>query len=126
MCLCIKGKVVRRTANRDMVVYKVIKYNSATNEYFSVFRYSNIKIGETYTADMQVPTKGGLCTEVHEAVHSFKHKKDAINTFKNELKFDFYKIVKCIIPKDAEYYSGVFCDKPFIASSKLKYVKIIK
>ena len=57
------------------------------------------------------------------ALHSFKHKSDAIEDAENECSTE---LAKCIIPKGSEYYYGLFDYKPCYASNQLIYIDIVQ
>lgn len=77
------------------------------NGYFTYYRYSKVILGKTYKSRL-VETEN----TIEEGLHSHAVKTEDSN-------------VKCIIPKGAIYYTGVFGGTPGYASNKLKYIEII-
>lgn len=134
MCLHIELDTKVKIANKDIVCYKVVEkiknYKTTSSDYlFTPYRKMEVKIGEEYETYLR-----SYYLEVNEGFHSFVSLKDAIAE-KKYWKYwvtHEYEIVKCIIPKGAEYYKGRFTmdigsyDEVYYAdsyaSNKIKYV----
>ena len=82
--------------------------------YKTPYQKSAVEIGETYDSELIESGK-----EVEIGLHSFKSKKAAKNDGDGV-------IVKCIIPKGAEYYIGYFDGETSYASTQLKYVEVVE
>jgi len=79
--------------------------------YETPYRWFKVEIGETYTAKLR---KDG--PQIHEGIHSFA-------TYKGARRDGPGVVVKCIIPKGAKYYTGLFGGEVSHASDCIKYVK---
>ena len=78
------------------------------------YQYATVQIGETYTSDL---LRCGF--KVNVGLHSYTTYKDAKNDGHGV-------VVKCIIPKGAEYYEGTFAGVGSCASNQLKYLEIVE
>jgi hypothetical protein len=127
MCL-LNAKYIGEV-KEDIACYKVVYvYEYMGKEYLGTpYHRAAVKIGRAYHSQI------GYCRLrdiVQEALHSFAKLKDARHECKlwNAIGGE-YRIAKCIIPKGAEYYEGIFMpgrgDKCY-ASSAIKYVKLLK
>lgn len=88
------------------------------NELITPYRRVPINIGEKYHSKIKK-----FQNRIHVALHSFKYLKDAkvdcIGLYEE-------KYVKCIIPKGAVYYEGVFNGAESYASNELVYLEIVE
>jgi len=131
-------------AEKDITVYKVVENLKVIDLLFfkiitarTIYRRSKIRLGKTYKSELEYYTnifkRNGT---VEEGLHSFVNLKDCYYIVPNICSYNitdsqttyfaFYFIIECIIPKGSEYYVGVFDTIPSIASSKLKYVRIVE
>lgn len=122
MCLQVKRNAERKVAKKDITCYKVL-LTKPDGSLRTPYRDVYAEIGETYTSRLQTPT---IDNEISVGLHSFVTLKAA----KRELidwEENTVTVVKCIIPKDAEYYRGGFnSEDDAYASNELKYVEIKK
>lgn len=79
------------------------------------YRDFKVEIGSEYTSEFTL-----VNNSVRKGLHAYKFLKDTkiYSTTENV-------IVKCIIPKGANYYEGTFMGDEAYASDRLKYVEII-
>lgn len=86
--------------------------------YITPYRHAEVQMGKIYTSDLGIK-QYSQTDAIHQGLHSFVKSRDA--------KADGPDvIVKCIIPKGAEYYEGIFYDMSAYASNQLKYIEIVK
>ena len=135
MCLLIKPNEKPMTAKRDMVCYKVVEkwvYADRSFNYITPFYNMVVVMGDTYYTNKGLD-KTPLDDEkdaVDEGYHSIRTLREAKiyhNKFLDLPKR--YILVKCIIPKGAQYYKG-YC--PFwgrrynsYVSDHIKYIEEI-
>lgn len=139
MCLILYRKHQKEEiAEENIECYKILeKY-----KYWWFYRYKTamvsfkVKFGKQYKAKFVfgLETHFDKCTNqvfrsksIEEGLHSFSKFEDAktfcTNQFKDVSKN--YVIVKCYIPKNANYYNGMFNDYEAYASTRLQYTKEI-
>lgn len=140
MCLIISSNSKALIAESDIECYKIIgknkyKYTFFKN-YFTLARLINIKLGEEYTSEIEFGTETKfnrsagrhfIKRTIEKGLHSFTNLREAKSFCQTELleELGHYYIVKCIIPKDSEYYIGRFGDREGYASNCIKYTKEI-
>lgn len=97
--MCLKIQSTLKTADEDIVCYKVLQKNMRSY-YYTDFMW---EIGKTYSAKMD--TTSIISGVVEEGFHSYSSLDDA----KREYFVDSRPciIVECRIPKDARYYMGI-------------------
>jgi hypothetical protein len=106
MCLIINsGNREKNVAKGDIICYKLVEYQNRKNgrKYASFYRHAPVVLNETYTSKLNCCSTGYRCV-VFEGLHSFKfpiNKKDHIVK-----KFHSKALIKCIIPKGANYYEN--------------------
>lgn len=143
MCLDLKNFAFKRTAIKDIIVYKELLSYEHNNEinYVTPYQNSEVYIGGTYTSSLE---RSG--NTVNRGLHSFVNPLDVFENSPNITKcivkwimvgegkkelcsFDTKPVlVKCRIPKGSHYYVGVFDSyRKFksIASDALIYDGII-
>ena len=81
--------------------------------FLTPYQLAIVKLGKTYTSALLRE----LDTAIEIGLHSFANYEDAKNNGSGV-------VVKCIIPKGAEYYEGTFDRSKSYASNRLKYVEI--
>ena len=125
MCLELNKNSVKCTALEDITVYKHLE-KSEMGHLTTTYMCCPVEIGETYTSELEA-TIGSSNHEfifLEKGLHSFESlisaKQDAVDTCIGD-----YVIVKCVIPKNANYYVGTFWGYKCYASDKLTYVEII-
>jgi hypothetical protein len=77
MCLDIKWYAIRKTAKKDIIVYKCLDLSQRTSEvgvYVTPFRRSTIEIGQAYQSTLSVE-KYYKCRAVEIGIHSLKSLK---------------------------------------------------
>ena len=131
MCLKVRKNAKVKTAEKDIVCYKVVE-KGAKSGYVTPFFNMPISIGEEY-GDVSLEKKDNIYNEivVEEGYHSLKTFEDAANytamlTLVHQVSFT---IVKCVIPKGAKYYDGM---TPMFgklhdgyASDKIRYTDVV-
>ena len=127
MCLELKSKLTRvQTAKRDITVYKVLR-KSPTGNMVTPYKEMLIKLGGTYISRLKRENDGSEMI-ITRGLHSFATLKEAREEFYS-WGGDDHIVVKCIIPKGAKYYRGLFgwtkrwkC----LSSNKIVYINEIK
>ena len=117
MCLIIKNNTKRRTARKDITVYKLVVKRDG--KYFTPYRFAPVEIGKTYYSELIRYNKGvSNRPAVNVGIHSFVDLSSVI-----ELKaiHEHGVYAMCTIPKGSKYYVGNNGD---IASNALRYDKI--
>lgn len=79
--------------------------------YETPYRKFKVEIGKKYTAKLRKDR-----SEIYEGIHSFA-------TYKGARRDGHGVVVKCIIPKGAKYYTGLFCGEVSHASDRIRYIK---
>ena len=83
------------------------------NQFVTPYRDVIVKMGKTYISRVKVSS----WNEIGQALHSYVDiPTDNVYPY----------IAKCIIPKGATYYEGIFDERRSYASNKLKYINIIE
>jgi len=123
MCLETKRFFSKKTARKNIVVYKHLKmrnlvlitpYQRTPVEVPGVVNSSLYKYREYYHKFNRA--------SVNIGIHSFKNIDDCKEDARQEYSSH---IVECVIPKGASYYAGKFNDMPSFASNSIEYVKVI-
>lgn len=144
MCLYVKEENTKLiTAEKDITCYKILrKWKTRYGEvrYKTPFFFCNVELGERVVAEgykefghKSIPFKKHF---THIATGGFIHtfaSMQGVNAFFNKWKeaYSFYMseyvVVKCHIPKGAQYYKGIFeaTGLASYASTELVYGKEI-
>lgn len=120
MCLITKQKL-SNIAKEDVICYKIITTNIESGNYVSYY-YSEMKweLNKVYCSSL------GRCRDyVREGFHSYAHYQDALKILEQDMPLGCI-LVKCIIPKGANYYKGKQQDSDGYASSQIKMTEILK
>ena len=123
MCLTIKNNTRKRTAKKDMTVYKVV--NRLTNPYngktffTTPYRAAPVEIGKTYRSELIRYVKNGY-KRIDVGIHSFV---DLLWAERYVFSATSRVIVRCTIPAGSKYYVGYEHE---IASDTLRYDEIIE
>jgi len=131
MCLKIRKNAKVKTAEKDIVCYKVVE-KLAKSGYVTPFFNMPISIGEEY-GDVSLEKKGNIYeVVVEEGYHSLKTFEDAANyaAMLMLVRHVSFTIIKCVIPKGAKYYDGmtpIFGYKLYnsYASDKIRYTDVV-
>lgn len=132
MCLIIRKNAKVKTAEKDIVCYKVVE-KGAKSGYATPFFNMPISIGEEY-GDVSLEKKDNIHgIVVEEGYHSLKTFEDAADYTAMLMllhQFHHFTIVKCVIPKGAKYYDGRTTIKfgelhNGYASDKIRYVEVV-
>ena len=119
MCLQLKKGAKPKIAKEDIVVWKHI-IKEGEDKFITSFQFTPVRFNE-----LIISTINKIDNNVYEALHSFVKFKDA----KERAKHYNEVLVKCIIPRNSEYYEGTFSigfkDYASYASDKLIYLEII-
>ena len=83
-------------------------------EFQTPYQDSIVQPGNTYTSDLVKKVGYNI---VNEGLHSYESKYDAIRDMSSSCGV----VIKCIIPKGAKYYKGLFNTSDSYASDTLKY-----
>lgn len=124
--MCLLRTEPKKIAEEDVVCYKFLE----RSRYFGIFgtKLKSPYRGVKYTLGKMKKSK--LITEkiflfhapiVNIGLHSFVDYDDVVEFIESS----DYVVVKCIIPKGAEYILGLFDGFPSYASDKLLPVEII-
>lgn len=125
------------TASKDITCYKVLM-QSPDGKLVSPYRLYEYTIGKEESADIgYTASRYSGCGRIEEGLHTIAS-LPAAKAKQEELEYDRLNygpingvgnilLVECIIPKDAEYYSGVwgFNSIASFASNKLKVIRIL-
>lgn len=108
MCWVSFKPPVKRVAEKDILVYKVVNPSPHKNECYSFFFNFLYKFGVIYNTDIKIKYidngKDEYMWVGNEGFHSLSNKKAAL--YESEVyifKCDTF-IVQCIIPKGSDYY----------------------
>lgn len=131
MCLKIRKNAKVKTAEKDIVCYKVVE-KRAKYGYVTPFFNMPISIGEEY-GDVSLEKKDNIYEiVVEEGYHSLKTFEDAADYTAMLMLVHrvCFTIIKCVIPKGAKYYNGwtpIFGCKLYnsYASDKIRYVEVV-
>lgn len=120
MCLDVTDKT-RYTATEDIVVYKeVYTIKTLLNTFRTIYQHSTVVLGETYTSNLI------LVKDYDERYYDLEYVEIGLHSYKDmPRRSTYYKLIKCIIPKGAEYYVGKFDGDDSYASTELKYLEVI-
>ncbi len=104
------GRKLWRTANKDIIVYKLLlkkKARNGTFKYISPFKEFQYKKGEHYyqtddwcTATVVSVGSMGFYLEINEGLHSYLNPFFASTWYNNSV------LVKMVIPKGSRYFMG--------------------
>lgn len=83
--------------------------------YKTIYQNFTVKIGETYTSPLEK-----MYDTVHVGFHSYANIRDTQRSILGD-----EVIAKCIIPKGASYYKGIYDGYTSYASDILTYVELI-
>ena len=83
------------------------------NQFVTPYQDVIVEMGKTYRSEIEVNERN----QIEQALHSYAE-------IPEDEKFPY--IAKCIIPKGAIYYEGIFERRRSYASNKLKYINIIE
>jgi hypothetical protein len=134
MCLKILGLKNSDTipepqiANKNIFCYKIFKVRP-NKGLVSPYRNKEYEIGIRNYSRLEYHL---ACTQTHEldivdiGIHSFIYLRDAIIERDTQFVYQSVHIVKCMIPKGAKYYTGVFeYNIPCRASTELIPIEVI-
>lgn len=122
MCLTLTEHSKLKVAEEDIVCYKVAIKDNDGDCFVTPFRGMTYKLGELYSTSIGWPRKIGSINIINEGFHSFTCKEDAYKCAKFEaptFEGTNMVVVKCIIPKGANYIEGMFVQYPNYVSNKI-------
>ena len=112
MCFYIDSKYPnKQIAKRDITCYKVL-----WNDYKSAFHFKLYKLNKLYKVRIEKPYFWHDTYLIDQGFHSYSSLKQAIKervynvklvnycSYSNRFTLQKFVIVKCMIPKDSEYY----------------------
>lgn len=103
-------------ATEDMLVYKLLIWHSLDQCYCTPYRFMEMKLEETYSAEISYMS---MYRSVVTGLHAFTDFKQAMARAKSSVLFDRV-IANAIIPKGAKYHHGTQGE---IVSTKLKVIR---
>lgn len=120
MCLITKQKTYE-IAKEDIICYKILTTNTENGQYESYY-YSEMKweLNTLYSTSL-----GRYKDNVLAGFHSYAHYQDALKILEQDMPLGCM-LVKCTIPKKANYYKGKQQDSDGYASNQIKMTEIIK
>lgn len=120
MCLITKQKTYE-IAKEDIICYKILTTNTENGQYESYY-YPEMKweLNTLYSTSL-----GRYKDNVLEGFHSYAHYQDALKILEQDMPLGCM-LVKCTIPKKANYYKGKQQDSDGYASNQIKMTEIIK
>lgn len=129
MCWSSKSKPVRQIADSDIEIYKIMKYNTVHESYYSLHFYHKYVIGEDNAkVDLNPNMENEGEYHIFEGYHSYS--PECFIGISKYMSFQGYfiiygieedgrnevleyddnsenlKILKCVIPKGSEYYTN--------------------
>lgn len=142
MCLYIERGQEPQVAEEDTICYKIVRIltGDAGDDFGKIetpYQHTPVSIGETYSSELNVVNDCD-CDTIELGLHSIATIEDArkelIDWNGNKNEDDDYKIVKCVIPKNAVYFTGGFKLTYFsncaiitsYASDSITYVEFLK
>jgi len=111
-----------KIAKKDIVCYKVFRLFSE-GRIESPYQNVDYELKKKKKSNL-VCYMNPVTQSVNIGIHSFIHLDDAIDE-SNDWSTHGMVVVKCVIPKGAKYYTGVFGLNPCRASSELIPIEII-
>lgn len=138
MCLEIKKGDLRKTAEEDMICYKIlaiISSDSGEIVRFTPLREVLVDVTKDFEAEGSEDYLEQSLGEISIGfVHTFENLMDTMRALKifrvimdmNEVKYLKLEIWKCIIPEGTKFYKGVFPDlrsPSSYASKKIKFIE---
>ena len=124
----------KEIAKEDIECYKVLekyKFLGKFTRYKTIVIFFKIKLGKQYSSKFEFGSETYFdkylrCFSkrrtIEKGLHSFAKLKDAKAFCKDQFNLSLnHVIVKCYIPKGAEYYKGIFNEYEAYVSNKLKY-----
>ncbi len=135
MCLIVNKKASKRTAKKDIVVWKVLQEHK--HVYYTAYMALPIYMHQTYKEDLGSMKKDGdeeSYRIIEEGFHSLVHfsaAKNELSALKNlynliaEDENYHFVISKCIIPAGAKYYKGLYGGDESYVSNTIKYIEIV-
>lgn len=124
MCLRKPKDCKFETADRDIVVYKILRKNRE-NRYITPVMKTPVRLGDTIRSASPIEDAVGNESVCGEGVHAYREKAVAAKTADNYniwSVFDRYVIAKAVIPKGERFYVGLCGD---IAAGSIRILKIV-
>jgi len=142
MCLKVKGiEFKEKTANEDIVVYKVLSYRGSFKSYGgpifdTPYMCSKVSLGKRYTISGEykfdrVKKFWQKAYYVYgKSYHTFKNRSDAEAFVDNFEKSYNFCVVEAVIPSGSKYVEGEFISADFgkvpcYASDAVEYKKVL-
>jgi hypothetical protein len=107
--------IIDRNLDINSIIVDTIPITKHITKCITPYRGVTVKLGKTYTSNLVLNITNYIAT-VDIGIHSYKN---IPNILDNPI------LVKCIIPKGADYYVGEFNYVDCYASTKLKYIEMI-
>ena len=135
MCWISDTEPIKKIAKKDIICYKVFHINDIIykQNYFLGFKFGKRKIQKLYSLYMQhayIPYKKQeyINLKIYKIFQYYRmslgyHSYDTLERAKIGIYDLDYKIIKCIIPKNSEYY--VNSNQEIISSSIIITDKIL-
>lgn len=137
MCLIVRGTDARRTAQNDIVCYKVVFGGGYKDCFTTPYQYMHVELGKDYhNTDPEKIFCGSIVgvVSVHCGFfHSFSHLESAITEARyfNHVDGRPFYVIRCIIPNGSDYYAGEYLlaasgsSELSYASKDIKYESIV-
>lgn len=138
MCLEIKKGDLRKTAEEDIICYKIlatISSDSGEIVRFTPLREVLVDVTKDFEAEGSEDYLEQSLGEISIGfIHTFEDLMDtmrALKTFRvimdmNETKYLKLEIWKCVIPEGTKFYKGIFPDLKLSSSYASKKIKFIE
>ena len=118
--MCLTNLTTKKPliAEKDIICWKVVIIEN--EEILSSYKNFKYTFNELFEEELMKKSNG----DISKGFHSFKTKKDA--KWESTLWGDDSNevVVKCIIPKGAKYYEGLFGKDKAYASNSIKLIKL--
>jgi len=130
MCLNLNINAKKHKAKSDLVCYKIARKDSINSRLVTYFQMAKISIGKTYTSELFRYSVADRFNNKRSAyvdfgLHSFKTYEQALMFYTDRDYVVGICLIKCVIPKGAWYYEGLFSTYDSYASSNLRYDEIV-
>ena len=128
MCLDI-NHLKPKIADKDIVCYKLVVRTKIKGIYKSSFQGFEYIIRQLYTNNLDIRF---INKSIKHSFHAcfYKIEKDMFHSYTSSMysvlsPSPYYALLKCIIPKGAYYFEGLFNHFPSYASSQIKILEEI-
>jgi hypothetical protein len=125
MCLDLNKPIMLLTAEEDIVCYKWVQKIRKIMQ--TPYRNSSVEFGIIYVSDLMRNKNGTVDIGLHSYAGVIAlDELFYVHRFYPTTNTPTPWVVKCIIPKGAKYYVGIFAGEKSYASTELKYIERLK